>query len=251
MHPLDGVQALLFDVFGTVVDWHRSIVDELAAKAKGTVHEGEAWGDFANEWRAGYSRTTARVAQGGEGPASVDEMHRLLLDEMLSSPRWSHLDSLWDDAARKDLVLGWHRLQGWEDSSAGLAALKERVIIGTLSNGNVRLLIDMAKSAQLPWDVVFSSQLFGSYKPNPKIYLGAVGLLDLPPQRVALVAAHISDCAAAKAAGLKAVYVRRPTEDRNIPFSPEFIEQGKADAIADDFWGVVKLMDEADKHAEI
>jgi len=175
-----------------------------------------------------------------------------------------------DDAARNDLVLGWHRLSGWEDSSAGLSALKERVIIATLSNGNVRLLINMvgrrlftehprdltlpppqAKHAHLPWDMIFSSQLFGSYKPDPKVYLGAVELLDLPPQRVAIVAAHIYDCAAAKAAGLRAVYVRRSTEDTDIPFTSDFIKQGKTDAIVDDFWGVVKLIDEADKHAEV
>jgi len=211
--PLAGVQALLFDVFGTVVDWHGSIVRELLHKSRGTQFEHEDWSAFAREWRAGYMQTTRHVAQGGDGPASVDDMHRQLLDDMLSSPRWSKLSNIWNDATRQDLVLGWHRLHGWNDSSRGLYELKKKVIIGTLSNGNVKLLVDMAKHADLPWDVIFSSQLFDSYKPNPKVYHGAVRALSLEPHQVALVAAHIDDCLAAQACGLKTVYVRRETED--------------------------------------
>jgi len=156
---------------------------------------------------------TRRVASGGEGPNNVDVMHRQILDGMLDSPRWSHLAPLWDDAQRGDLVLIWHRLSGWSDATEGLYALKKHAIIGTLSNGNVRLLVDMAKHADLPWDVVFSSEMFNSYKPNAKVYLGAAQLLLLPPEKCAMVAAHVFDLQAAASHGMKTVYVRRPTED--------------------------------------
>jgi len=238
--PLQGVQALLFDVFGTVVDWHGSIVRELRDKTRGTEFAHEDWSAFAREWRAGYMRTTRHVAQGGKGPSNVDEMHRMLLEEMLSSPRWSKLSVIWDEAARQDLVLAWHRLHGWNDTSPGLYALKEKLIVGTLSNGNIKLLVDMAKHADLPWDVVFSSELFKSYKPNSKIYHGAVRNLALEPHQVALVAAHIDDCLAAKKCGLRAVYVRRPTEDLG-----KEVDESKVDLVVGGFEELAQLIPSA------
>ncbi|KAF8507252.1 haloacid dehalogenase [Gautieria morchelliformis] len=243
---LPGVRALLFDVFGTVVDWHAAIVAHLRVAARGTVFHNEDWAAFAADWRAGYIRTTLHVARGGAGPATVDEMHRQLLDELLDSPRWSMLAPLWGDPVRRDLVLAWHRLHGWPDATPGLYALKSLSIIGTLSNGNVRLLVDMAKYADLPWDVVFSSELFASYKPNPKIYLGAVRALALEPHQVALVASHIHDCAAAKACGLKAVYVRRPTEDRGA-----VVDESIPDVIVDDFHQLARLMRDRPQDPEL
>ncbi|KAH9950572.1 haloacid dehalogenase [Amylocystis lapponica] len=209
--PLDGVEAYLFDVFGTVVDWHGSVVSALQACTEGVTTAD--WNSFANEWRKGYYETTRKVAAGGEGPNNVDVMHREILDAMLQTSRWEYLAPLWDEAQRQELVLIWHRLNGWSDSTEGLYALKKNAIICTLSNGNVRLLVDMAKHADLPWDAVLSSELFSSYKPNPKVYLGAAELLLLPPEKCAMVAAHISDLRAAASNGMKTVYVRRPTED--------------------------------------
>ncbi|GJJ12177.1 hypothetical protein Clacol_006418 [Clathrus columnatus] len=241
-----NIQALLFDVFGTVVDWHGHISSELSEKARGSQYPDEDWSTFATEWRAGYKRLTKLGAETGNGPKTVDEMHQILLDEMLESPRWSHLRNIWNASDRRHLVLAWHRLPPWHDSVPALNALKQRAIIATLSNGNTRLLIDMAKNANLPWDAVFSSQLFDSYKPNPKVYQGAVNLLDLPTENVALVAAHIYDCAAAKAAGLQAIYVRRPTEDHSVDsyIINNAVQSGQADYIVDDFWGIVSLLTE-------
>jgi len=131
---------------------------------------------------------------------------------MLESPRWSHLASRCSEEKRRDLTLVWHQLHGWPDSTEGLYALKKYKIIGTLSNGNVRLLVDMARYADLPWDMVFAGELMGSYKPNPKMYLGAAHHLSLPPSKVAMVAAHIGDLRAAASFGLKTIYVWRATE---------------------------------------
>lgn len=207
---------MTFDVFGTVVDWHGTVVRVLeakAAKVKGSGRENDDWSAFAKEWRAGYMTTTRRVAAGGAGSLNVDTMHREILEGMLASERWAYLVPLWNEEERRDLNMVWHRLDGWPDSSQGLYALKKQYIIATLSNGNVRLLADMAKHANLPWDVIFSGELLGSYKPNPKTYLGAAHHLSVPPTQVAMVAAHILDLRAAASHGLRTVYVRRPTED--------------------------------------
>ncbi|KAI9062297.1 haloacid dehalogenase [Trametes sanguinea] len=209
-NPLQGVEAYVFDVFGTVVDWYGSVTKQLTQLG---VSQDEDWGSFTEEWRQGYREYTARVANGGKGSTNVDIMHRELLDGMLKSPRWQHLAPNWDDAKRQEAVNFWHKLAGWPDSSKGLYNMKEKAIIGTLSNGSVRLLVNMAKHANLPWDVVFSGELLGSYKPDPKVYLGAIHYLGVPPEKCAMVAAHIHDLRAAAKHGMKTVYVRRPTED--------------------------------------
>jgi len=159
---------------------------------------------------------TRRIAAGGEGPSSVDEMHRQILDEMLTEPEWKHLSELWSEEEKVALVQGWHKLRGWPDSSRGLHALKTKYIICTLSNGNVRLLADMAKASDLPWDIIFSGELLGSYKPNPKVYEGAAYHLSLDPSKCALVAAHIDDLHAADRCGYRSVYIRRETEDLSV-----------------------------------
>ncbi|KAH9846181.1 haloacid dehalogenase [Lenzites betulinus] len=240
--PLEGVEAYVFDVFGTVVDWYGSITSALTDFA-GPQHRDEDWGGFAKEWRQGYRDYTSRVAGGGKGSTNVDIMHREILDEMLESPRWNHLASLWDDPKRAEMVQFWHKLNGWPDSSRGLYAMKKKAVIGTLSNGNVRLLVDMAKHADLPWDVVFSGELLGSYKPNPKVYLGALQHLSVPPEKCALVAAHIGDLRAAASHGMKTVYVRRPTEDIGVRDSVKSkAEGGEVDLAVDSFEQVAGLM---------
>jgi len=206
----EGVEALLFDVFGTVVDWLGSMERILKENGKGTPTD---WNAFAKRWRKGYMTETRRIAAGGEGPSSVDEMHRQILDEMLKEPEWKHLSQVWNEEDKVTLVQGWHKLNGWPDSSRGLYELKKKYLICTLSNGNVRLLADMAKISDLPWDIIFSGELLGSYKPNPMVYLGGAYHLSLDPSKCALVAAHIEDLQAAERCGYRSVYVRRETED--------------------------------------
>ncbi|TFK48012.1 haloacid dehalogenase [Heliocybe sulcata] len=235
------VKALLFDVFGTVVDWRSTVSRALAESSDAS----EDWIAFAQEWRAGYMTRTVQTAESGQGTLSVDVMHREILDEMLSSSRWSHLWKIWDEDKRAQLNLVWHKLDGWPDSSEGLYELKKRFIIATLSNGNVRLLVDMAKHADLPWDTVFSGELLGSYKPNPKTYLGAAHHLSLPPSECAMVAAHIKDLRAAAGHGMRTIYVRRPTEDspdvRDAVKTKE--EGGEVDLVVDSFLDIIPAID--------
>ncbi|KZT40319.1 haloacid dehalogenase [Sistotremastrum suecicum HHB10207 ss-3] len=244
--PLEGVEALLFDVFGTVVNWEHSITRELQAKSKGVDID---WNAFAKEWRKGYMITTRSVAAGGEGPSNVDVMHREILDRLLTETKWSAISNIWNEDEKKDLVLAWHRLSGWPDTTEGLYALKKQLIICTLSNGNVRLLADMAKNADLPWDVIFSGELLGSYKPprNPKTYLGAAYHLTLPPNKVAMVAAHYLDLKAAASFGLKTVYVRRPTEDtvEERTGTKTKKEGGDVDVVVDSFTELAEVLPKA------
>ena len=203
-HPLAGtVQVLAFDVFGTVVDWHGSIVREIRA-----LHPQVDGDAFARAWRAGYKPAMERVMRGELAWTRVDELHRLILDEIL--PRFG-LGAL-DEAQRRHLNRVWHRLDPWPDSVEGLARLKRRFTICTLSNGNLGLLTDMAKRAGLPWDCVLSAEVFRAYKPAPATYLGVAQVFDLSPEQVMLVAAHHDDLAGARACGLRTAYVERPLE---------------------------------------
>ncbi|THG97574.1 hypothetical protein EW026_g4446 [Hermanssonia centrifuga] len=147
MEALKGVEAIFFDVFGTVVDWQGGVSQELNRHYEGLL--GIDWIAFAREWRAGYFATTRRIAEGGTGSMNVDVVHREILDSMLASPRWEHLGLLWDEEKRRDLTLAWHRLSGWPDSKEGLYAIKKQAIITTLSNGSVKLLVDMVSNWQL------------------------------------------------------------------------------------------------------
>jgi 2-haloacid dehalogenase len=201
------VRALVFDVFGTVVDWRSAIVRDGRAltAAKGVDVDWEA---FADAWRAGYQPAMQRVRGGEVGWTTIDRLHREILDALL--PRFG-LERL-DERERDALNRVWHRLDPWPDVIAGLARLKRRYTIATLSNGNVSLLVDMAKRAGLPWDTVLSAELFGHYKPDREVYLGAARVLDVAPGELLMVAAHPSDLAAAARAGLRTAYVPRPLE---------------------------------------
>jgi 2-haloacid dehalogenase len=204
MHsPPPDVEVLAFDIFGTVVDWHGSIVRELAALYPRV--DGDA---FATAWRAGYKPAMARVMSGELGWTRIDDLHRMILDGILPGFGLDHLD----EAARQHLNRAWHRLDPWPDCVAGLQRLKRRYVICTLSNGNIGLLTNMAKRAGLPWDCVLSAEVFRAYKPDPATYLGVAKVFDLPPQRVMLVAAHHDDLAGARACGLRTAYIERPLE---------------------------------------
>lgn len=194
---------LVFDIFGTVVDWHGSIVREVSQRFPQV--DADA---FALAWRAGYQPAMEAVRSGGRGFVKLDVLHREILDGLL--PRFG-LDHL-GDAERADLNRIWHRLSAWPDSVAGLTRLKSHFTICSLSNGNLGLLADMAKNAGLPWDCVLSAEVFQAYKPDPRVYRGAAGVFDAEPAEVLMVAAHHDDLAAARANGLQTAYIERPLE---------------------------------------
>ena len=194
---------LVFDIFGTVVDWHGSIVREVRQRFPQV--DADA---FALAWRAGYQPAMETVRSGGRGFVKLDVLHREILDRLLPQFDLEHLD----DSGRAELNSVWHRLAAWPDSVAGLMRLKSRFTICSLSNGNLGLLVDMAKSASLPWDCVLSAEVFGAYKPDPRVYLGAAGIFDADPGEVMMVAAHHDDLAAARACGLQTAYIERPLE---------------------------------------
>jgi 2-haloacid dehalogenase len=209
IHPasLDEIKAntqvLAFDIFGTVVDWHGSIVREVQA-----LYPSVDANAFALSWRAGYQPAMARVRSGELGWTRIDELHRLILDDLLPQFGLSHLSEV--DRAHLNRV--WHRLDSWSDSVAGLLRLKKKFTICSLSNGNIGLLTNMAKRAGLPWDCVLSAEIFRAYKPDPAAYLGVPQVFDLQPHQVMLCAAHHDDLEGARACGLRTAYIERPLE---------------------------------------
>lgn len=200
---VSGVKVLAFDVFGTVVDWHGTIAREIDAMSLGV--DG---GEFALAWRSGYRPAMQRVMSGELGWTLIDDLHRMILDEILRRFTITGLD----EPQKRHLNKVWHRLDPWPDSVAGLARLKSRYMICTLSNGNIGLLADMAKHAGLPWDCILSAEVFRKYKPDPDTYLGVAKVFDVAPREVMLVAAHHDDLAGARACGLLTAYIERPLE---------------------------------------
>ncbi len=204
-HPMP--EALLFDVFGTVVDWRSSLIAEFEtfAGARGLQAD---WAALVDQWRALYQPSMEAVRSGKRPWAILDVLHRESLDTLLAQHGLSALG----EADRVHLTTAWHRLKPWPDVVAGLTRLKSRFIIGTLSNGNVGLLTRMAKNAGLPWDVVLGAETARAYKPMPEAYRAGARLLNLPPPRVMLVAAHNGDLAAAASEGFMTAFIARPTE---------------------------------------
>jgi 2-haloacid dehalogenase len=202
-----GVKALVFDVFGTVVDWHGSVAREVRglAKAKGLRLNAAR---FAAAWRAGYRPAMDRVRNGEAPFQKIDAIHRAILEEVLRQFKVTALTE--EEKAHLNLV--WHRLKPWPDSVRGLKRLKSTFIIATLSNGNTGLLVNMARFGGLPWDCIFSSDTFKRFKPDPEMYLGAVDMLSLTAAEVMMVAAHKGDLRAAAQCGLKTAFVKRPHE---------------------------------------
>ncbi len=199
-------KVLAFDVFGTVVDWHGSIAREVLA-----INPAVDADAFALAWRAGYAPAMRRVMSGELGWTLIDDLHRLILDDILVTFGMTDLS----EAQRQQLNLAWHRLDAWPDVVAGLTRLKSKFTICTLSNGNIGLLTNMAKRAGLPWDCVLSAEVFKAYKPDPATYLGVSKVFNVAPQEVMLVAAHQDDLAAARSCGLQTAYIERPLEFGN------------------------------------
>jgi 2-haloacid dehalogenase len=184
------------------------LIDDLTAfgSERGLVVD---WAALVDLWRGMYMPSMDRVRRGERPWTSLDTLHRESFDAL--AVRFDISGAL-DDAARRWCVDRWHRLRPWPDTVAGLTRLRTRYILGTLSNGNVRLLADLAKHAPLPMDVIFSAELFRHYKPDPEVYRGAVELLASSPERVMLVAAHNGDLNAAASTGMRTAFVARPTE---------------------------------------
>lgn len=204
---LENLKLLVFDVFGTVVDWRSSVIAECQqlGKAKNISID---WAAFADSWRAIYRPYMDKV-QNGELPwTKLDDLHRMMLAETLKK---FAIDSLSDDE-KENLNLIWHRLKAWPDAGPGLQRLKSRLVIATLSNGNIALLTNMAKHAGLPWDCILSAENVHAYKPAPAIYKLPAQLFDLKPEQVMMVAAHEHDLQAARQHGLRTAFVHRPAE---------------------------------------
>jgi 2-haloacid dehalogenase len=218
-----SVKALVFDTFGTVVDWRTSVTSEVEqlAKKKGFTLDAAK---FADAWRAGYAPAMNRVRKGELPWTRLDTLHRMILGNILvdfgiTSLSPSEIDTL---------NHAWHRLKPWPDSVSGLTRLKKRFIIAPLSNGNIALMTNLAKYGGLPWDCILGAELARHYKPDPEVYLSAADFLDLKVGDVMMVAAHLGDLKAAKSLGLKTAFVPRPLE-----YGPGGKPDLKADASVD------------------
>ena len=202
------IKACLFDVFGTVVDWRTSVSRDLAAFAQQKGIAGIDWLEFAVEWRRLYQPSMEEVRSGRRPWTILDVLHRESLLELIKRHRIQGLS-----AAEVDhMNTAWHRLDPWPDVPEGLARLKRRRIIATCSNGNIALMVNMAKRAGLPWDCILGAETARAYKPMPEAYLASCRHLGLAPSAVLMVAAHNGDLRAAKAQGLATAFVARPTE---------------------------------------
>ena len=200
-------RAILFDTFGTIVDWRSSLITELAGFGlkRGIAAD---WATLVDDWRAAYKPSMDRVRRGELPWTTLDALHRESLDTLVAAAGIQGLT----EADREWMTLGWHRLLPWPDAVPGLQRLHSRFVLGPLSNGNVSLLVDLARQNSLPWDMIFGSDVSRHFKPDPETYLGACRMLSLPPSAVMLCAAHNDDLAAAQSHGLRTAFVPRPME---------------------------------------
>lgn len=203
-------KTLAFDVFGTVVDWRTSIAREAKPVLARIGRTDIDPFDFADRWRALYQPAMARVRDGARDFVVLDVLHREMLDELLVG--LSIDPSAIGEEGLRDLSHAWHRLDPWPDSVEGLTRLKARFPIVTLSNGNIALMLNLARRSGLPWDAILGAEVSRHYKPDPEAYLATARALGVEPGELCLVAAHHSDLAAARACGLLTAYVDRPME---------------------------------------
>jgi len=236
---LTGIKALGFDVFGTVVDWRNGVA---RAAAPFLERHGAANADplaFADAWRRQYQPAMERVRTGGRGFVPLDVLHRENLDIIL--PDFG-LDPAAIPAGELDeLNFSWHRLDPWPDVVEGLTRLKSKFIIVTLSNGNVSLMVDMAKRAGLPWDAILGAEPARAYKPSPEAYLRTAAMLGLKAEELCLVAAHNSDLAAARDCGLKTAFVLRP-RDQGLGQHTDLVAEQGWEFDAKDFCHLADMM---------
>lgn len=231
---VDRVTVLAFDVFGTVVDWRTGVAAQVAEVAAAYGVDLDA-GAFTDAWRDHYGPSTRSVNSGHRAWAYLDTLHRESLDGLLAE--FGVADRV-DEDARRRLVRAWHRLPAWPDAADGLARLRHRYLLATLSNGGMALLTGLVKAAGLPFDCILSAELARAYKPARQVYLTAAGLLDVPPDQVLMVAAHADDLAGAAAAGLRTAFLERPAErgpHRTADRAVDVTAQGVADLVVTGF----------------
>jgi 2-haloacid dehalogenase len=205
--PIPGLRALFFDVFGTLVDWRTSVAREAGAILSPLGHRLD-WAGFADAWRAEYQPGMEEVRAGRIPFSKLDVLHRRNLERLL--PRFG-LQRL-PQAVLEQLTQVWHRLDAWPDVPAALARLKTKFMLAPVSNGNISLMVDLARRNDFPWDAILGAEIAGDYKPKPRVYLAACAALDLRPEQCMMVAAHSSDLAAAAKCGLRTAHTARVNE---------------------------------------
>jgi 2-haloacid dehalogenase len=201
------VQALFFDVFGSLVDWRTSVAREARAILEPLGHTLD-WEAFADAWRDEYQPGMEEVRSGRIPFSKLDVLHRRNLERFLPRLKVGGLT----DAVLHDLTLAWHRLDAWPDVPQALNRLKTKFRIAPVSNGNISLMVDLARRNEFPWDAILGAEVAGDYKPKPRVYLAACAALDLKPEQCMMVAAHSSDLAAAADCGLRTGHIARPNE---------------------------------------
>ena len=208
MSDVSAVKALVFDVFGTVVDWRSSVSRDLAAFAKQKGISGIDWLEFAVEWRKLYQPSMEEVRSGRREFTILDVLHRESLDKLIARYAIKGLS----ESDVQHMNRAWHRLEPWPDVVAGLTRLKKKLVIAPCSNGNIALMVNLAKRAGLPWDCILGAETARAYKPTPDAYRNSCRQLGLSTNEVMMVAAHNNDLRAAKAQGMKTAFVARPKE---------------------------------------
>ena len=227
---MNEVKALGFDVFGTVVDWRTSITREGEAFGRAHGISGVDWVKFADAWRGLYQPMMNKVRHGEIGWTKLDDLHRMALDQLLKDFNIKGLPEADVDHFNR----AWHRLDPWPDAVKGLTRLKTKFVLTTLSNGNVALMVNMAKRAGLPWDVILGAEPTRHYKPHREAYLGTAAYLGLRPEELMLVAAHNGDLRAASSFGLRTAFVPRPGE-HGPGQTKDLTPDGSWDVVARDF----------------
>jgi 2-haloacid dehalogenase len=204
---LANVKALVFDVFGTVVDWRSSVIAEGVAWGNGRGLKID-WADFADRWRLGYLPAMDKVRRGEIPWTRLDDLHRMMLEDLLQEFKIEGLG----EEEKVSWAHVWRRLRPWPDSVNGLTRLKRKYVIAPVSNGNIALMTSLAKFGGLPWDVILGAEVARRYKPDREVYVSACDSLDLKPEEVMMCAAHITDLQAARGNGLRTGFISRPDE---------------------------------------
>jgi 2-haloacid dehalogenase len=205
---MNQIKVLLFDVFGTLVDWRTSVARE-ARTILSPMGVAIDWEAFADAWRDQYQPAMDEVRSGRLPFSKLDVLHRRNLDAILPGFGLGHLD----EATRASLNLAWHRLDAWPDSSRGLMRLRSKFRIAPCSNGNISIMVDLARRNDFPWDAILGSEIARDFKPKPAVYLSSAAAFDCRPEEAMMVAAHSYDLAAAATVGLRTAFIARPDED--------------------------------------
>ena len=208
-----GIKAVLFDVFGTVVNWRKTINDEFASIFKQKKIENINCEMFVADWVKAYSENMRQISEGKQSFLIVDVLNKQALIEIIQK---YNVCNQFNNEEIEDMAKVWHRLEPWPDSVAGINKLKKQFTVGTLSNGNIQLLKQLSNNANIQWDEILSGETFHEYKPNPCVYLKAADALNLKPSEILLVASHKFDLNAAKLCGYQTAYIFRPLEFKTV-----------------------------------